>query len=119
MALTKITSGVLGDEYTSSAQLSPAAEMTVDTSAADIFTFTAAASSTLNFTNVIVGDMKTLVIIGGGGSYTITLGTMNGASATYNLISGDYDDTSAIKNFIQIKFISTTEAWYTISQILI
>jgi hypothetical protein len=117
MALTKVTSGVLGDEYTSSSSLTSATAITVDTSSADVFTLTAGHSATLNFTNVIVGDLKTLVVTGGGSSYTLTLGTVNGSSATYNLISGTYDDTSSTKNFIQIKFISTTEAWYTISQI--
>ena len=112
MALTKVTSGVLGDEYTSSSSLTSATAITVDTSSADVFTLTAGHSATLNFTNVIVGDLKTLVVTGGGSSYTV-----NGSSATYNLISGTYDDTSSTKNFIQIKFISTTEAWYTISQI--
>lgn len=117
MALTKVTSGVLGDEYTTSDSLTSGTTITVDTSSADTFTLTAGHSATLNFTNVVIGDQKTIVVTGGGSSYTLTLGNINGASATYNLISGSYDDTSATKNFIQIKFISTTEAWYTISQI--
>jgi hypothetical protein len=117
MALTKVTSGVLGDEYTASSALTSAATITVDTSTADTFTLTAGHSATLNFTNVVVGDLKNIVVTGGGSSYTLTLGNINGSAGTFNLISGTYDDTSATKNFIQIKFISTSEAWYTISQI--
>ena len=60
--------------------------------------------------------MKNFVITGGGSSYTVTLGTSNGASCTYNKISGDYDDTSGTKNLVQIKWIAVNEAWYTISQ---
>jgi len=60
---------------------------------------------------------KTLQITGGGGSYTLAFGTINGSSGTFNKVSGDFDDTSSAKNLIQIKFISTTEAWYAISQI--
>lgn len=117
MALTKVTSGVLGDEYTSSSSLTSATSITVDTSSADTFTLTAGHSATLNFTNVVVGDLKNLVVTGGGSSYTLTLGNINGSSGTFNLISGTYDDTSSKKNLIQLKFVSTSEAWYIISQI--
>ena len=34
----------------------------------------------------------------------------------FNLISGTYSD-AAVKNLIQLKFISASECWYTISQI--
>ena len=61
--------------------------------------------------------VKTLVVTGGGGSYTLTLQNINGSSGTFNKISGTYDDTSSTKNIIQFKFISTSEAWYTISKI--
>ena len=54
---------------------------------------------------------------GGGGSYTLTLQNINGSAGTFNKISGTYDDTSSTKNIIQFKFISTSEAWYTISKI--
>jgi hypothetical protein len=61
--------------------------------------------------------VKTLVVTGGGGSYSLTLRNINDSTGTFNKIAGDYDDTGSTKNIIQIKFISTSEAWYTISKI--
>ena len=60
--------------------------------------------------------MKSLVITGGGSSYTVALGTSNGSACTFNNISGTYDDTGSTKNLIQIKWVAVNEAWYTISQ---
>ena len=37
--------------------------------------------------------------------------------ATFNKISGTYDDTASTKNFIQITCVGNTEFWYTCSQI--
>lgn len=115
-AASPVTNSVLGDEYTATSALSSAATIAVDTDSADVFTYTAGHSATLNFTDVVIGAMKTLVITGGGGSYTVTLGTSNTASCTYNKISGDYDDTGSTKNLIQIKWVAVNEAWYTINQ---
>lgn len=106
----------LADRFTASESLTSDTAIAIDTSLADVFTLTAGHSATLNFTNVKIGDVKTLVVTGGGSSYTITLNNINGSAGTWNKISGTYDDTSATKNFIQIKFVSTSEAWYTISQ---
>lgn len=117
MALTKVTHDVLEDRYTAASAVTSGTTITIDSSSADVFTWTAGHSATINFTNVKIGDVITLAVTGGGGSYTLTLGTINTASGTYNKIAGDYDDTSAAKNFIEFKFISTTEAWYQISQI--
>ena len=88
MALTKVTKRVLGDEYTSSSSLTSATSITVDTSSADTFTLTAGHSATLNFTNVVVGDLKNLVVTGGGSSYTLTLGNINGSSELLILLVG-------------------------------
>ena len=112
-----VTGTMLGAEFTASQPLSSGTSVAVDTDTADVFTLTLGHSATLNFTNVAIGDFKTIIITGGGGSYTVTLGTINTASATYNKISGTYSDTSSAKNLLQIKFISTTEAWYSYSQI--
>jgi hypothetical protein len=82
-----------------------------------VFTWTAGHTANIDFTNVVIGKVKTLVVTGGGSSYALTLRNINGSSGTFNLISGTYDDTSSTKNIIQVKFISTSEAWYTISKI--
>jgi len=127
MAITKVTGDViandaidhdqLADRYTAASAETSATSMTIDTSSADVFTWTAGHSTTLAFTNVKVGSTCTLVVTGGGSSYTLSLGNINGASGTFNKISGTYDDTSSTKNLIEFKFISTSEAWYQISQI--
>jgi hypothetical protein len=118
LANDSITYDKLGVEFTDSVALGSATAIAVNTSLADVFTFTAGHSATLNFTDVGIGDIKTFVITGGGGSYTLTLGTINGSSGTYNALSTTaYSDTGSAKNLVQIKFVSTSEAWYQISQI--
>jgi len=117
-----VTGTMLGAEFTASAALSSGTTVAVDTDTADVFTLTLGHSATLNFTNVAIGDFKTIIITGGGGSYTVALGTITDTSSTtvtgsFNKISGTYSDTSSAKNLLQIKFISTTEAWYSYSQI--
>ena len=112
-----ITFAKLGAEFTTSTALTSASAIAVDTALSDVFTFTAGHSATLNFTNVGIGDLKSFVITGGGGSYTLAFGTSNTAAATYNKISGTFLDTSAAKNLVQIKFVAVNEAWYSISQI--
>ena len=112
-----VTNAKLGIEYTASEALVSGAAIAVNTDLADVFTYTSGVSNTLNFTNVVIGDMKSFVITGGGGPpYTVTLGTANTAACTYNKITGTYDDTGSTKNLLQIKWIATNEAWYSISQ---
>ena len=109
-----VTNAKLGAEYTASSALdNTSATVTVNASLGDVFTITAAASHTYSFTNVSLGDVKSLVITGSGGSYTTAFDT---TSITFNRIGGTYSDASGVKNLIQIKFVSTTEAWYQISQ---
>jgi hypothetical protein len=109
-----VTNAKLGAEYTASSALdNSGATVTVNASLGDVFTITAAASHTYSFTNVSLGDVKSLVITGSGGSYTTSFDT---TSITFNRIGGTYSDASGVKNLIQIKFVSTTEAWYQISQ---
>tara|TARA_R100000951_G_scaffold28002_1_gene24033 strand:+ start:575 stop:1177 length:603 start_codon:yes stop_codon:yes gene_type:complete len=117
LANDSVTYDKLGVEFSASQALSSGTTIAVDTALADVFTLTLGHSATLNFTNVNIGDVKTFVVTGGGGSYTITFGTINTASGTYNKLSGTYSDTGSAKNLIQIKFVSVTEAWYSISQI--
>lgn len=111
-----VTNAKLGAEYTSSSALTSAASITVDTSLGDVFTMTTGHSHTFNFTNVVVGDVKTLEITGSGGSYTSAFGTVNGSACTFNKIGGTYSDTAA-KQLIQIKWTATNVAWYQISPI--
>ena len=112
----QVTYNKMGAEFTASSSVSSASTIAIDCDTADVYTWTAGHSATLNFTDIEIGMTKSFYIIGGGGSYTMTLGTMNGSSGTWNKITGDYDDTSSKKNLIQIKFVSTSIAWYTISQ---
>lgn len=107
----------LSSRYTESSAVTSATAITIDTSSADVFTWTAGHSTTVAFTNVKVGDTCALIVTGGGSSYTFALGNINGASGTFNRLAGTYDDTSSTKNLIEFKFISTSEAWYQISQI--
>lgn len=107
----------LANRYTASSAVTSATAITIDTSTADVFTWTAGHSTTVAFTNVKVGSTCALIVTGGGSSYTFALGNINGASGTFNRLAGTYDDTSSTKNLIEFKFISTSEAWYQISQI--
>ena len=104
------------DEFTTSHSLSAAATVDVDFDAAQVFTLTPTSSTTLNITNPKIGITKAIIVTGTGSSYTLAF-TVGGASGTFNLIAGEYDDTSSTKNFIQILCVSSTEFWYSISQI--
>lgn len=112
-----VTHDRLAARYTASSAVTSATAITLDTATADVFTWTAGHSTTVAFTNVKVGSTCAVVITGGGSSYTLALGNINGSSGTFNKLGGTYDDTSSTKNLIEFKFISTTEAWYQISQI--
>tara|TARA_B100001996_G_scaffold291_1_gene317 strand:+ start:2362 stop:2745 length:384 start_codon:yes stop_codon:yes gene_type:complete len=126
MALTKVTSNVLGNdsvtntqvgtEFTSTSALTAGATVSLDYTSAQVFTLTPNANTTINITNPVVGVSKVIVMTGAGGSNTLTF-NVGGAAGTFNKISGDYDDTSAKKNFIQITCVGATEFWYSISQI--
>lgn len=103
MALTKITSKVLADEFTTSSAISASA---VDWEAGAVFTKECTVDTTLTFSNVKTGMVKTLVI---SGNYTITF------PSGVIILNGTYDG-SATKNIIQL--ISTdddTEIFGTIS----
>ena len=126
MAITQISTGVIADdsithskvgsEFTSSHSLTPAAAIDVDFNEAQIFSLTPNQNTTINITNPVVGISKVIIVTGGGAANTIGF-TVGGASGTFNLIAGEYDDTAALKNFIQIMCVSPTEFWYSISQI--
>jgi len=126
MALTKVTSNVLGNdsvtntqvgtEFTSTSALTAGATVSLDYTSAQVFTLTPNANTTINITNPVIGVSKVIVMTGAGGSNTLTF-NVGGAAGTFNKISGTYDDTSAMKNFIQVTCVGSTEFWYTISQI--
>ena len=116
LAAASVTSTKVGTEFTTATALTPAATINVDYTAAQVFTLTPNANTTLNITNPVIGVTKAIVVTGAGGSYTVGF-TVGGSAGTFNKISGDYDDTSSEKNFIQITCVSATEFWYTISQI--
>ena len=117
MADDAIDHDELAARYTASSAVTSATAITLDTATADVFTWTAGHSTTVAFTNVKVGATSAVIITGGGSSYTLALGNINGSAGTFNRLGGTYDDTSGTKNLIEFKFISTSEAWYQISQI--
>ena len=116
LATSSVTSVKVGTEFTTASALTAAATINVDYTAAQVFTLTPNANTTLNITNAVIGVSKVIVVTGAGGSYTVGF-TVGGVAGTFNKISGDYSDTAAAKNFIQITCVGATEFWYTISQI--
>ena len=104
------------DEFKTSSALTAGANVNVDFDVAQVFTLTPDQNTTLNITNPKIGITKSVILTGAGGSYTLAF-TVGGAAGTFNLIAGEYDDTAALKNFIQITCVSPTEFWYSISQI--
>ena len=116
LATSSVTSVKVGTEFTTASALTAAATINVDYTAAQVFTLTPNANTTLNITNPVIGVTKAIVVTGAGGSYTLGF-TVGGSAGTFNKISGDYSDTAAAKNFIQITCVGATEFWYTISQI--
>ena len=118
LATSSVTSVKVGTEFTTVTVLTPGATIEVSYTAAQVFTLTPNANTTLNITNPIIGVTKTIIVTGAGGTNTVAY-TVGGAAGTFNLIAGEYDDTSAKKNFIQITCVSATEFWYSISQIAV
>ena len=126
MAGTKVTADVITDasitvdkvhdQFKTASALGSSATENVDWDAAQVFTLTPSQSTTLNIVNPTVGLQKTAVITGSGNSYTIAL-NVSGAAGTFNLISGEYDDTAGVKNLYSIVCVGATEFWYSISQI--
>ena len=90
----------------------------VDWTSAQIFIENESNSIILNVTNPVIGISKSIIATGSGNSSTITL-NVGGAAGTFNLISGEYDDTAGVKNLYSIMCVSATEFWYSISQIAV
>ena len=108
----------IDNEFTTSNVLTAGATVDVDFDAAQVFTLTPDQNTTLNITNPKIGITKAIIVTGAGSAYTLAF-TVGGANGTFNLIAGEYDDTSSTKNFIQIICVSSTEFWYSISQIAV
>ena len=122
LAQSSVTSVKVGTEFTTASALTAAATIDVDYTAAQVFTLTPNANTTLNITNAVIGVSKVIVVTGAGvGSPWVSFSgfTVGGVAGTFNRISGTYDDTAAAKNFIQITCVGATEFWYTISQIAV
>ena len=117
MAQTKYRGGQLGDEFTTASALTQSSgTVNINWSLNQIFNFTATENITLNMQNVMPGITKVVIITGEGASNTLSF-NVEGSAGTFNKLAGSYDDTSGAKNFIQITCVSTTEFWYSISQI--
>lgn len=95
MAFTKVKSELLGDEFFSSEAVSA---LNINWEAAAVFTKTFTADSTLTFSNVKTGMVKTLVLTG-----DVALTWPSGVK----WLNGEYSG-SATKNIIQL--ISTNDA---------
>ena len=108
----------IDNEFKTSSALTAGSTVDVNFDAAQVFTLTPNQNTTLNITNPKIGITKSVIMTGAGGSYTLAF-TVGGSSGTFNLIAGEYDDTSSTKNFIQILCVSATEFWYSISQIAV
>ena len=102
MALTKITSKVLGDEFTTSSALSGT---TIDWTASQVFTKTLSGATTFTYTNDEIGMVKDLVLTG---DYTITWPTGT------KIITGTYD--GSVTNLLQIVKTATGQYWLSISK---
>lgn len=102
MALTKITSGILADEFNTSSVISAS---NVDFTTSQVFTKTLTANTTLTFSNVSTGMIKDLVITG---DFTLTFPT--GSKVT----TGEYDGT--VSNLIQVLVAGSGDYWITILQ---
>lgn len=116
LANNSITNGKVGVEFITSEVLTAGATIDVSYTAAQVFTLTPTSNTVLNITNPVIGISKVIIVTGTGNSYTLGF-TVGGSAGTFNKMAGDYDDTSAAKNFVQVICVSATEFWYSISQI--
>ena len=117
LATDSVTSPKVGVEFTTSSTLTAASTIDVDYTASQIFTLTPTSNTTFNITNPVIGVSKNIIVTGSGGTAFTVAFTVGGSAGTFNLIAGEYDDASAMKNFIQVICVSATEFWYSISQI--
>jgi hypothetical protein len=111
--LTKVTHNVLEDRYTTLKVIG--SDNVCNCNEGNIFTKTISGNTTLNFTNAKVGDVKTVVLTADGTEAAITLNA-NGSAGTFNNLGGSYDSTNNVKNLLELKFVSATEAYFQFSK---
>ena len=108
-----ITYNKLGDEYTTSLALTPAADVDMDFKSAQVFTMTSSIAVDINFINAEIGDTKDLIITDSGGTSSLTFDI---ATNTITTISGEYDATAGTVNFIQIVCTAPNTFFLSISK---
>ena len=115
MALTKITSGVIHEEFQSTHNINgTTSPQTVDWNSSQIFRITPNTPITLSFTDFKIGMVKIIVATGDGVAANVLTFPTEAI-----LLGGEMDTTSGTKNFIQIVCTDdngTPEFFYTISQ---
>jgi len=113
MSRTRITTSVISDEFQTAHSLTAGATVDLDFNSAQVFTLVPNQNTTFTFSDFSIGMVKILRINGTGASKTLTFPT------EAILLGGAYDDTSNVKNFIQIVCTSDAgngEFFYTISK---
>jgi hypothetical protein len=119
LASDVVSMAKVGNEFKTISALTAATTIDVSfgtTNGASVFTLTPTSNTVLNFTNVVPGINKYMIITGTGNNYTLNY-TVGGGAGTFNKISGAYDDSSNMKNLLQILCVGNSEFWYSISQI--
>ena len=115
MALTKVTSDVLGDEFftrASSTTISSATTHVVNFKSASVVPITSSSAVTLSFTNHKPGMVKNVIITDSGGTSSLAYDS----SDTVKVLNGSYSATSGAVNFIQVVCVNTNTFYVTISQ---
>lgn len=115
MALTKITSGVISNEFQTSSSINgTTSPQAVDWNSSQVFRITLNTPVTLSFTDFKIGMVKIIVATGDG----VEANVLTFPSEAI-LLGGTFDTTLGAKNFIQIVCTDddgTPEFFYTISQ---
>ena len=114
MALTKITSGVVSEEFSASTPLISEPTVNIDWNSSKVFTLTPNEAITLAFSDYKVGMVKILVATGAAGSGALTF-----PPEAIDLAGTAFDNTTGVKNFIQMICTSDSgngEFFYTITQ---
>jgi len=108
--------------------LTAAATVSVNFSASSVFTLKPDQNTLIDLQGAQPGLNKTMIVTGGGSTYTMNFaadGALSGSGAgfsTFILLSGEYDDTAEVKNFMQFQAVGATgstgeqEIFYSISQ---
>ena len=115
MALTKVTSDVLADEFftrKSSVDITSDTTIAVDFKEASVVPITSTHAITLNFTNHKPGMVKNVIITDSGGTSSLAYDS----SDTVKLLNGAYSATAGAVNFIQVVCVNTNTFYITISQ---